>query len=63
VPYSSLDVQQRNWGDKRASAIIHSVNEGLGKLNPERLVSGYKFKNMSMMSATGLKNVRGGRGR
>ena len=34
-----------------------------GPLNPDRLVSGYKLKNMSMMSATNLRGSRGGQGR
>ena len=57
VPYTSLDVnEQKEWADKRASSIIDSVNNGMVKLDPNRLVSGYKFKNMNIMSNTGLNS-------
>ena len=57
MPYTSLDLpDQREWADKRATSIIDSVNNGIVHLDPNRLVSGYKFKNMSMMSNTGLNN-------
>ena len=62
VPYSSLDaVDAKEWVDKRATSIIDSVNSGLVSLDPNRLVSGYKLKNMSMMSNTGLNNRTRGR--
>ena len=62
VAYSSLDaVDAKEWADKRATSIIDSVNSGLVSLDPNRLVSGYKLKNMSMMSNTGLNNRTRGR--